>query len=279
MVSDAQIKSFLEIAEKYYARHARDDLPWRRPEPDGSFSSYKILVSELMLQQTQVARVVPKYTSFLEQFPTVDALAAAELGEVLRAWQGLGYNRRAKYLWTAAKQIAAEGWPEDLTELPGVGVNTAGAVKAYAFNQPTVFIETNIRTVYIYHFAPNEQNVPDSFIRDLLARSVELVNDEGKNAVLSHAPRVFYWALMDYGSYLKTQVQNLSQSKQYKRQPAFQGSKRQIRGLVIRELSRRSLSLAMLQAAISDERLGDVLAELDHEGFITKRGNIYQLSP
>jgi len=284
---------FLDTLMNYYSVHARSDLPWRRPEPNGTFDCYKILVSELMLQQTQVARVIPKYDAFLKQFPTIQSLAAAELGDVLRAWQGLGYNRRAKYLWSAAKQVATDGWPDNLTRLPGVGVNTAGAVKAYAFNQPAIFVETNIRTVYIHHFASDQQNVPDSLILDLLARTLSLLSvgkeqPEQKSHFLPGALRkteglsqyrVFYWALMDYGTFLKTQVRNLQQSKHYKQQSAFRGSKRQIRGLIIRELSKEPLTLSALQTYAEDDRLGAVLTELQKEGLIIKRGKLYHLSP
>ena len=273
-MNEAERTEFLETVWQHYAVHGRHDLPWRRSEPDGAFDPYKILVSELMLQQTQVGRVIPKYTDFLVRFPTVRALATAELGEVLRAWQGLGYNRRAKYLWLAARQIAVEGWPNDLTELPGVGVNTAGAIRAYAFNEPAVFIETNIRTVYIYHFAHNQQDVPDTFIRDLLSQTLKFLTDKEKEQ-----PRDFYWALMDYGSFLKTQVRNLAQSKHYKRQSVFQGSRRQIRGLVIRELSNQPLTNDNLRQLADDERLPGVLEDLLKEELIIKKGACYQLAP
>lgn len=294
MVEDVELRAFLATLWRYYSKHARSALPWRQPEPSGVFDPYKILVSELMLQQTQVSRVIPKFGAFIDRFPSVETLATAELGDVLRQWQGLGYNRRAKYLWLASQHISTQGWPEDLTALPGVGPNTAGAIRAYAFNEPAIFIETNIRTVYIHHFASDQQNVPDSFIQELLTRTLRIVTGQGKraagqnmnhfdramrkNAVLSHEPRDFYWALMDYGTHLKTRVRNLSQSKHYKRQPAFQGSRRQIRGRIIRELSRRPLSLSALQANNSDDRLGDVLLELEHEGLIIKRGGTYRLS-
>ncbi len=299
---------FLETVGRYYAAHGRHDLLWRRPESDGLFDPYKILVSELMLQQTQVPRVIPKYEEFLRAFPTVESLGTAALGDVLRLWQGLGYNRRAKYLWLAAKQITAEGWPDDLTKLPGVGVNTAGAIRAYAFNEPVVFIETNIRTVYIHHFFSDEQNIPDTLIRDSLSQTLKRITAEGKRAagqnvnhfaramrdpgvptkpvlwgdstaVFSHEPRTFYWALMDYGSFLKTQVRNVSQSKHYKRQSAFHGSRRQIRGLVIRELGKQPLRDDTLRALTDDERLPEVLDALQKEGLISKKGRLYQLAP
>ena len=287
------IASFYKVVMEYYHDNARSDLPWRHAEPDGSYNPYKILVSELMLQQTQVTRVVSKYIAFIAEFPDVQRLANAELADVLRAWQGLGYNRRAKYLWMAAKQIANEGWPDDLTSLPGVGVNTAGAIRAYAFNEPVVFIETNIRTVYIHHFAPDQQNVPDDFIRGLLKRTIQLVGEEAKEqpgqksrllpGALSKTKglsqyRVFYWALMDYGTYLKTKVRNVSQSRHYRRQTAFKGSKRQLRGLVVRLLAKQALSLSSLQAEANDDRLGTVLLELEHEGLVIKRATYYELS-
>ncbi len=136
------------------------EMPWRAAEADGSFDPYKILVSELMLQQTQVARVVPKFTEFVAKFPTLEALANASLGDVLKAWQGLGYNRRAKYLHSAAQALISKEAPwkcEDLVALAGVGPNTAGAVLAYAYNQPVLFVETNVRSVFIHHFF-NGQN-------------------------------------------------------------------------------------------------------------------------
>jgi A/G-specific adenine glycosylase len=130
-LSKRQKAEFLEILWKFYAQSGRGSLPWRQPEPDDSFDPYKIMVSELMLQQTQVARVIPKYQSFLEQFPDVQSLAMADLSDVLRVWQGLGYNRRAKFLWQAAGAIDVLGnFPttyEELVKLPGIGSNTAGA--------------------------------------------------------------------------------------------------------------------------------------------------------
>lgn len=294
VIPDVQMRAFLEVLGQYYDVHARSHLPWRHPESDGSYSVYKILVSELMLQQTQVARVLPKYELFLGRFPTLESLAAAELGEVLKIWQGLGYNRRAKYLWLAAKQIVATGWPENLAMLPGVGPNTAGAIRAYAFNEPAIFIETNIRTVYIHHFAPDQQNVPDTSIRDLLKETLELVGGEGKeqpeqkSRLLPGALRkteglsqyrVFYWALMDYGTFLKTQVHNISQSKHYRRQSNFEGSKRQLRGLVIRKLSEQPLSINEMKRICVDTRLNGVLADLVRESLIVHEGQTYRLAP
>lgn len=163
-----EITALQETVWKYYHQHGRHDLPWRLPEPDGSFDPYKILVSEIMLQQTQVPRVLPKFTEFLTKFPTGQELAEASLGEVLAAWSGLGYNRRAKFLWQAAQKVVRDFGGElphtfeALESLPGIGKNTAGAVAAYAYNQPAIFLETNIRTIFIHHFFRDADLVPDS---------------------------------------------------------------------------------------------------------------------
>jgi A/G-specific adenine glycosylase len=267
----AQIQDFQITLQEAYARYGRADLPWRRPEPDGGFDPYKIFVSELMLQQTQVPRVIPKYQTFLELFPDVQQLAGAELGTVLRAWQGLGYNRRAKYLWLAAKDLAGKvEFPRtaaELTRLPGIGSNTAGAILAYAFNQPAVFIETNIRTVYIHHFFHDQTGVTDKEILELVEQTLDSQN-----------PREWYWQLMDYGSHLKMAVGNLNRAgKGYAKQSKFHGSQRQIRGQVIRELSESPKSQAELARLIADERLPAVLQALVAEGLVQQKAGSFSL--
>jgi A/G-specific adenine glycosylase len=264
------VAEFIETVWAYYRAQGRHELPWRRPEPDNSFDPYRILVSEFMLQQTQVSRVIPKFEAFVRQFPTIPTLAKSELGDVLRAWQGLGYNRRAKYLWQTAQAIESAGaFPEieeQLIRLPGVGVNTAGAIRAYAFNLPALFVETNIRTVYIHHFTRDDEIISDDFIRDYLGRTID-----------QKRPREFYWALMDYGTFLKTQIQNTQRSKHYAKQSRFTGSRRQVRGLVLRELSAGPASVEQLAERISDGRLGGVLGDLEAEGLIKKIGKRYRL--
>ncbi len=174
-VSQTDIAAFQDTVRDYYLSHGRHELPWRLPETDGSFDPYEIMVSELMLQQTQVNRVIPKYLAFIDAFPTASALADASLGDVLVAWQGLGYNRRAKFLWQAAQQIVNEWhgvWPQEaarLTALPGVGINTAGAIAAYAFNQPVIFIETNVRSVYFHHFFNDQSDVADKDLLEIIS--------------------------------------------------------------------------------------------------------------
>jgi A/G-specific adenine glycosylase len=262
---------FIEEIWNYYHENGRHDLPWRQPIADGTFDPYRIMVSELMLQQTQVSRVIGKYGAFLDHFPTVHDLARAQIGDVLREWQGLGYNRRAKYLWQAALRIDAmtqfPSTARDLTGLQGVGINTAGAIMAYAFNLPAIFIETNIRTVYIHHFFKDSDAITD---REVVALVEQTVDHEH--------PREFYWALMDYGSYLKSSIGNLSKaSMHYTKQSKFEGSRRQIRGLVIRALGKGPQTYVALAELVGDDRLNSVLDDLVTEGLIRARRGEYSL--
>lgn len=268
------IYAFQEAVWDYYRQHGRHDLPWRTPEPSGAMDPYKVLVSELMLQQTQVPRVLPKFTEFMGLFPSIDVLAAVSLSEVLKAWSGLGYNRRAKFLWQTAQAVMERHQgvlPDSLPELvalPGIGPNTAGAILAYAYNQPIVYIETNIRTVFIHHFFPDQDAVAD---RDLVPFIEEaLPKDEA---------REWYWALMDYGTHLKQTVGNASRaSKSYTKQSAFHGSRRQIRGQVLKLLAIEPQLSAELTALIPDERLLSVLADLVAEGFIQETDGRFHLA-
>ena len=243
-------------------------MPWRddtRP--------YYVLVSELMLQQTQVSRVAPKFNEFIKRFPDEKTLAQASLSEVLKAWQGLGYNRRAKYLHEAAKKIVELGsFPKtesELMTLPGVGKNTAGAILAYSFNQPSIFIETNIRTVYIHHFFNDHFDVDDKFIREKLEETLD-----------HERPREFYWALMDYGSQLKASgIKNISQSKHYKKQSALKGSLREVRGMILRELSDGDKSHHELKSYMpADERFEKALSGLMNERMVQETNGIIHLT-
>lgn len=262
-----------EVVWDYYNRKGRHDLPWRQPEADGSFDAYKIFVSEIMLQQTQVSRVIPKFLEFITAFPTVFALAAAEQGDVLRAWSGLGYNRRARYLHQAAQTVVshyAGKFPADqkqLVTLPGVGINTAGAILAYAYNLPAIFIETNIRTAFIHHYFAERTDVTDA---EIVMRVAETLDRE-------HS-REWYWALMDYGSHLKQEIGNLNKlSKTYAKQSAFHGSKRQIRGRVLKLLGAGPLAYKELETEITDERLPLVIQDLLSEGLINETAAGFQL--
>ncbi len=264
------IEEFNSCIWNFYKENSRD-LPWRESEQNGSFDPYKILVSELMLQQTQVSRVVPKYNSWIKTFPDIQILAHASLTSVLTAWSGLGYNRRAKYLHDSAKQILQLGYfpnsVNKLTLLPGVGRNTAGAIAAYAFNEPEVFIETNVRTVFLYEFFKNESNVTDREIAALVQKTVDKNN-----------PREWYWAIMDYGSYLKkSHGNNIKNSKHYKAQTKFIGSKRQIRGQIIKALSKGKLKFESLEEQIGDKRFQQAISELETEGLVMRTSSYYQL--
>lgn len=227
--------------------------------------AYYVLVSELMLQQTQVPRVVPKFEAFIAAFPDEKALAAATLADVLKLWQGLGYNRRAKFLHQAAQMIVNEfdgafpETPEDILRLPGVGKNTAGAILAYAFNQPAIYVETNVRTVYIHRFFTDNFAVDDKQIIELLETTIDREN-----------PRAFYQNLMDYGSWLKAQgVRNISQSKHYKKQSPLKGSVREVRGQIIAALAAGAMSEDDLrQHAAADERFESALEGLLKDGLV-----------
>lgn len=250
----------ISTLKKFYKTNKRD-LPWRHTR-----DPYKILVSEMMLQQTQVERVVPKYKAFLKEFPTVSHLAHAPLSRVLKQWQGLGYNRRAKYLWESAKLIVEKGWQE---KLPGVGPYTRAAVEAFANNKPSVFIETNIRTVYTHFYFKDKEGVADA---DILPR----IKRDLKNSKME--PRDFYAALMDYGSYLKKSGMRLnSKSKHYTKQKKFEGSERQLRGALLRELLKKPQRESELVKKLpqAKEKAPRLLAKLVAEGLLLKKGSRY----
>lgn len=253
----------------HYRKEGRHELPWRK-----TTDPYKILVSEIMLQQTQVERVIPFYTNFVKQFPTTKKLAEAPLSVVLQAWQGLGYNRRAKMLHAAAKEIVAHGMPKDaagLDALPGVGPYTAQAVAAFAWNEPGIAIETNIRTVVIHHFFPNRKQVSDAEIAAVLQEALP----KGK-------AREWYWALMDYGAHLKRSgVSHNARAKGYAKQSQFSGSVRQARGAILKELARGAQQKPRLLGLLGDDRLeqlDDALHALLAEGFVVKQGRGYALA-
>lgn len=225
-----------------------------------------------MLQQTQVERVTPFYRRFIRAFPTAKRLAAAPLSSVLTLWQGLGLNRRAKRLQSAAKELAARKIrtiPE-LEALPGVGPYTARAVGAFAWNQGTVLLETNIRTAVIHHFFKAQRVVSDAEIERILARALP----EGR-------AREWYSALMDYGARLKKTGNSYNiKIKKYVRQPKFAGSLREARGAVLRELSRGGATAARLVDLLGSSRRAQMRAALRalwKEGLVQKRDESYTL--
>lgn len=245
-------------------------MPWREDT-----RPYYVLVSELMLQQTQVGRVIPKFEAFIARFPDEETLAGAPLSDVLRLWSGLGYNRRAKFLHETAKMIITEyngvfpSKKDGLLKLPGVGVNTAGAIMNYAYNQPALFIETNIRTVYFHHFFENGGKVADTDILPLLEQTID-----------KEHPREFYWAIMDYGTWLKKQgVGQIQQSRHYKKQSALKGSVREVRGQIIRSLTNADKTENELRSELlADERFSVALSGLLKDGLIMNTKGLFHLT-
>ncbi|MGO8694253.1 MAG: A/G-specific adenine glycosylase [Rectinemataceae bacterium] len=243
----------------YYAEFGRS-FPWRETK-----DPWTILVSEVMLQQTQTDRVLPKFIAWRERFPDAASLAASPLPEVLRLWSGLGYNRRALALAAAARIVVDSGFPGDekaLLALPGVGPYTARAVLAFAFGLPTVFIETNIRSVFLQHFFPSEESVGDARIALLVEATLDRKD-----------PRTWYYALMDYGVSIKKMAGNPNRrSAHYARQTPFADSKRRVRGGVLRELASLRGAVPREELArrlcFSRERVEEALADLHAEGFL-----------
>jgi A/G-specific adenine glycosylase len=262
-------KNFQELLWQK-ARELYRPMPWREDT-----QPYYILVSELMLQQTQVDRVIPKFEAFIARFPDVESLSKASLSDVLVLWNGLGYNRRAKYLHDAAKKIIADfngNFPEtkeELLSLPGVGPGTAGALLAYAFNKQVVFIETNVRSVYFYHFFEDGNKVSDAE----LAERVEATLDQ-------EHPREFYWALMDYGTWLKkNKLGRIVQSVHYKKQSALKGSLREMRGNIIKHLSSGDTSVKMLESQFGDDdRYRGALDGLIRDGLVSRTNERFHLT-
>lgn len=229
-----------------------------------------------MLQQTQVDRVIPYFRAWIKEYPTVRSLARTPFSKVLRHWQGLGYNRRAKMLHESAKAIVAHHkgrMPSELTELEalrGVGPYTARAVMAFAYNKDTVFVETNIRTVIMHHFFPKRKKVDDKEILSVLEKAYP----KGKG-------REWYSALMDYGAYLKRSGVKLNaRAKGYAKQSAFKGSGREVRGAIIKALTERPRTKTFLLNVLGTKRYLQAEAQLQklvQEGMIEQNKNIYRL--
>ncbi|PKG33296.1 A/G-specific adenine glycosylase [Methanoregula sp.] len=270
LFTQEDIPSFQDLVLSRYRSSGRK-FPWRE-----TTDPYAILVSEIMLQQTQVGRVAEKFPQFLAAFPDFPTLAAAPLADVLAEWQGMGYNRRAIALQKCARTIMEEFHgqlpddPEILATFPGIGKATASSICAFAFNRPVVFIETNIRRVFIHCFFLDNDIVDDSTIRPLVEAALYRKN-----------PREWYNALMDYGTELKKSVPNPNRrSVHYSRQPAFEGSDRKIRGEILRQLlSGKKLTEKVLVSHINEDpgRTLRILAALENEGFITRTGRSFSI--
>lgn len=265
------IAQFRKTVWDYYKEHKRD-FEWRQ-----TTDSYRILVSEIMLQQTQVSRVKQKYREFIDTFPDFNALARAPLQRILSVWQGMGYNRRALYLQRCAQLVMQKyngvlpNDPTILETFPGIGRATARSVVCFAWNKPVVFIETNIRRVFIYHFFKDKVNVSDAELLPYVKRALDQAN-----------PREWYYGLMDYGTYLAKRETNPNRrSKHYIKQSKFEGSNRQIRGILLGYLTtQREVSKSLLEKeffAFQKERIYKNLQALINEGFIKKENETYQL--
>ncbi len=250
-LSKKEIQSFRDLIWDFYAANKRD-FAWRNVN-----NPYWVVVSEIMLQQTQTHRVEPKFDQFIAEFSNFEILAQASLRDVLSLWQGLGYNRRGKYLHELAKAVVLNhngllpDDPEQLRGLPGVGPYTAGAIGAFAFNKPTIFIETNIRAVFLHTFNRSAEHVSDKDLMPLIEATLD-----------RHNPREWYYALMDYGAMLKKISNPNIRSKHYTIQSKFEGSDRQIRGKIIALLiEHQALRLADIVARI-DPNQGDRIGRI-----------------
>jgi A/G-specific adenine glycosylase len=255
---------FRKIILDYYRRHGRS-FPWRKTR-----DPYRILVSEFMLQQTQVERVIGKYEEFLEAFPDLNALGAATLSDVLALWQGLGYNRRAKALReTALLALREHGGrlPDSipmLLSLPGVGQSTAGAVTVFAFGRPAVFLETNIRRVFLAFFFSDRPQVTDREICPCVERTLDAAD-----------PRAWYYALMDYGAMLKKELPNPNRrSAHYRKQSPFEGSDRQVRSRILKALLRGAPLVeeeVVEESGLDRRRVEKILEGMHREGLVLRR--------
>jgi A/G-specific adenine glycosylase len=277
------IRAFKKTIWAHYRRARRANLPWRHTR-----DPYAIFVSEIMLQQTQVARVEKYYEKFIKRFPSFRALARAKTSDVLKVWQRLGYNRRAIFLKRSAEIVVvrhAGRLPREraaLEELPGVGKGTLGALMAFAFNKPEVFIETNIRRVFIHFFFPKRQKVTDAELTRYIERSIDRKN-----------PREWYWALMDYGAAMSSAGAAMPvgamptatshanpnrRSAHYKKQSPFAGSDRELRGKIMHStLSQKRNKISakglLKELAVPRERFIDIIEDLTKEGFIVRKGD------
>ena len=268
------LNRFQEKIKNFYQKNKRNFV-WRE-----NITPYKIFVSEVMLQQTQTSRVIFKFEQWLQHFDSFESLAQASSHEVLKVWQGLGYNRRALFLHQAAKIILekydgiAPETIKDLEQLPGIGPNTAGSICAFAFNKPVIFIETNIRTVFLYEFFENKSAVTDKEILILVEQTLDWQN-----------PRQWYWALMDYGVFLKKELKaDNKSSKHYVKQSKFVGSRRQVRGAIIKNLTEHAMltqdqlsELIIMQLPENYHDIVSILHELCIEGIVHSDDDHFKL--
>lgn len=271
--------TFSDEALKLMVDHVLDsrkdlyrDFAWRRTQ-----DPYEVLVSEVMLQQTQTQRVVRYFERWIEKFPTFDALASAAKVDVLEAWQGLGYNRRCLALYACAQEVSEEYHgicprsEEELVSLPGIGPATAAGVRAFAFNEPSAYLETNVRAVVLHELWPSEEGVNDKSVLAAVQVAAIEVAQRGVDA------RIWNYALLDYGAWLKKVFPNPSRrSKHHTKQSAFEGSRRQKRAALLRHVfdEPNNTSTHYAQACKYDlDITEDVLDSLVKEGFLCLEEN------
>ncbi len=305
--SPAVLKKFQRTIWTYYDKHRRS-FPWRE-----HITPYRVVVSEIMLQQTQAPRAIPRFQSFIARFPDWQTLAKASTADVLAEWQGLGYNRRALYLKKIAETVIQTKSKQEipctaaeLMSLPGIGPNTAGSILAFAWNIAHPFIETNIRTVFIHFFfkksnasAVSQQKISDKDILALVEKTLpnNLQTSSSHSEHPDRSVRDWYYALMDYGTMLKRdhRAQKLidpsRHSKHYKKQSAFKGSNRELRAALLRSILQASrekkggkgTTAALLISEFTSkthphrtpEAILKNLIALEREGFISKTGAQY----
>ena len=263
-LSKNEIQDFRKIVLQKGAELYRS-MPWRE-----DCNPYYILLSEIMLQQTQVPRVLIKFQEFITAFPTIESLANADFYEVLSHWSGLGYNRRARFLHQSAIEIVKFGeFPKDveiLVKLPGIGPNTAASILVYSLNKPLVFVETNVRTVLIYHFFKDTtEKIGEKVLQDLVEQTMFVEN-----------PRQWYWALMDYGTYIKKTEGNYNKfAKLHTTQSKFEGSNRQKRAQILRLLLKDGshTTLDISEKLHIDYELTAILLDTLHKDSLVREEN------
>jgi len=268
---DCFVNRVLDEGRKYYRNN-----PWRNTN-----DPYAIVVSEFMLQQTQATRVSNYYTRWIEQFPTFDALSAASTTDVLTAWQGLGYNRRALLLKRLAQQVSEDhngilpSAYDALLDLPGIGPATAAAITAFAYDEyaPQPYLETNVRSVVLHEVFPAEHDISDKEIIGVLQQAVAYAQKSGVRA------RQWSYALLDYGTWLKKTFPNPSRrSKHHSKQSKFEGSFRQKRAQMLRAILSDPNSSTHKLAEICTLEIAEteaVLAALENDGLIQQDGNAH----
>jgi A/G-specific adenine glycosylase len=268
LLTATRVRAFRKKVYDHYRTQGRD-LPWRKTR-----KPYHILVSEIMLQQTQVDRVLEKYKEFIAAFQDFPSLAKAPLRKLLAVWQGMGYNRRPLALRALAQKVVNEHHgklpcdPEQLLTLPGIGKYTAGAVLAFAFNKPVVFMDTNIRRVFIHEFFHKQENISDNDILPLVQQTLDASDS-----------RKWYNALMDYGVMLKKEHGNPNRrSAHYTRQSPFENSNRQVRGMILKTLVKEApltASRIVQKTGMETEKVKKNIVQMEKEGFIKKKGRMY----